>query len=48
MTVAAIDRVVHHATIIEIEADSFRKRQAISRNINTSLGQDLPSGESYT
>ena len=32
MTVAAIDRVVHHATIIEIEAESYRKRVAVSRN----------------
>jgi len=34
MTVAAIDRLVHHATIIEIEAEaeSFRKKQAINRN----------------
>jgi len=32
MTVAAIDRVVHHSTIIEVEADSYRKRQAISNN----------------
>jgi DNA replication protein DnaC len=39
MTVAAIDRVVHHAIIIEIQADSYRKRQAISNNINTSFGQ---------
>lgn len=39
MTVAAIDRVVHHAIIIDIEADSYRKRQAISNNINTSLRQ---------
>jgi len=39
MTVAAIDRVVHHAIIIDIEADSYRKRQAISNNVNTSLRQ---------
>ena len=32
MTVAAIDRIVHHATIIEIDADSFRKKQAMARN----------------
>lgn len=34
MTVAAIDRLVHHAMIIEIEAKatSFRKRQAMNRN----------------
>ncbi len=25
MTVAAIDRVVHHATIIEIQAESYHK-----------------------
>ncbi len=47
MTVAAIDRVVHHATIIEIQAESYRKRQAISNNINTSFGQKA-SPESMT
>ena len=26
MTVAAIDRVIHHATIIEIDAESYRKK----------------------
>jgi DNA replication protein DnaC len=31
MTVAAIDRLVHHATILEIKAESFRKQAAISR-----------------
>jgi len=32
MTVAAIDRVVHHATIFEVNAQSYRKRQAMSSN----------------
>jgi len=34
MTVAAIDRLVHHSIIIEIEleAESFRKKQAMNRN----------------
>jgi len=32
MTVAAIDRLVHHANIVEIQADSFRKKQAMDRN----------------
>lgn len=32
MTVAAIDRIVHHSTIIEIDVDSFRKKQAMARN----------------
>lgn len=36
MTVAAIDRVVHHSTIIEIQAESYRKRQAIFHNCKTS------------
>ncbi len=27
MTVAAIDRIIHHATIIEIDAESYRKKQ---------------------
>jgi len=27
MTVAAIDRIIHHATIIEIEGESYRKKQ---------------------
>lgn len=31
MTVAAIDRLVHHATIIEIEAESYRRKAAESR-----------------
>jgi DNA replication protein DnaC len=32
MTVAAIDRLIHHATIIEIQAESFRKQAALSRS----------------
>jgi DNA replication protein DnaC len=31
MTVAAIDRLVHHATMIEMQAESFRTQAAISR-----------------
>jgi DNA replication protein DnaC len=27
MTVAAIDRIIHHATIVEIDAESYRKKQ---------------------
>jgi len=29
MTVAAIDRLVHHATILEVDAQSYRKRTSI-------------------
>lgn len=31
MTVAAIDRIVHHATIIDCQGDSFRKRHALKK-----------------
>jgi len=34
MTVAAIDRLVHHSTIIDIQAESFRKRYAETHNQN--------------
>lgn len=43
MTVAAIDRVVHHATIIEIQADSYRKRQAIWHNRPGGLDKQFAS-----
>ena len=32
MTVAAIDRLVHHATILEFQAQSFRKQAAAKRS----------------
>ena len=32
MTVAAIDRLVHHADIFQIEGDSYRKKHALTRN----------------
>jgi DNA replication protein DnaC len=32
MTVAAIDRLVHHADIYKIEGDSYRKKQAMKSN----------------
>lgn len=31
VTVAAIDRLVHHATILETNGDSYRRRTAVSR-----------------
>ena len=31
MTVAAIDRIIHHATIIEIEGDSYRKKHSLKK-----------------
>ena len=34
MTVAAIDRLVHHAKIIEVKGESYRKKQSINRRDN--------------
>lgn len=31
MTVATIDRLVHHATALECDGDSFRKKASINR-----------------
>lgn len=31
MTVAAIDRIIHHATIIEIQGESYRKKQSLKK-----------------
>ncbi len=38
MAVAAIDRIVHHATIIKIEGESYRAAVAMKRNINVTSG----------
>jgi len=31
MTLAAVDRLVHHATIFEINVDSYRRHAALER-----------------
>ncbi|EMW5112624.1 ATP-binding protein, partial [Pseudomonas aeruginosa] len=31
MTVAAIDRLIHHATIIELEGESYRKQHQLKQ-----------------
>jgi hypothetical protein len=31
MTLAAIDRVVHHATIFEMNVDSYRRQAAVRK-----------------
>ena len=35
MTVAAIDRLIHHATIIELEGESYRKQQQLKQAKHT-------------
>jgi len=34
MTLAAVDRLVHHATLFEMNVDSFRRRTAVNRKHN--------------
>jgi hypothetical protein len=41
MTVAAIDRLIHHATILEMNAESFRQRSAVASKI--AQEQSLPT-----
>jgi len=31
MTVAAVDRMIHHATLIEVSSDSYRRKQALQK-----------------
>jgi hypothetical protein len=31
MTLAAIDRLVHHATILEMNVDCYRRKEAIEK-----------------
>jgi DNA replication protein DnaC len=44
MTVAAVDRLIHHATIIELQGDSYRKQQHLNKTKgskpSTKTGQD--------
>ena len=35
MTVAAIDRLVHHSSIYQLEGESYRKKHAIEKNLKT-------------
>jgi DNA replication protein DnaC len=41
MTVAAIDRLVHHATIFEMNVESYRRRTALARRAK----HETPSGD---
>jgi hypothetical protein len=38
MTLAAVDRLVHHATILEMKVESYRRRAALERK----RGPDRP------
>ena len=45
MTVAAIDRLVHHATILEFQAQSFRKQAAAKRSAKSQTKTDQSSSD---
>ena len=34
MTIAAIDRLIHHSTIFEITSESYRKKHALNQSNN--------------
>ena len=46
MTVAAVDRLIHHATIIEVSSDSYRRKQALQQTANPST--TTPPGSATT
>jgi DNA replication protein DnaC len=45
VTVAAIDRLVHHATILEMNGDSYRRRAAASRQSSEPVGPATTSSD---
>ena len=56
MTVAAVDRLVHHAVIVEMNVDSYRRREAkaskakgrgrpATRATKKNTGEDAAQGE---
>lgn len=48
MTVAAIDRLIHHATIIEVHSDSYRRKQALKDAAKSKSRAILGDPESAT
>ena len=42
MTVAAVDRLVHHATIIEVSSDSYRRKEALGRTAGAAATTTTP------
>ncbi len=53
MTVAAVDRLIHHATIIEVSSDSYRRKQALRQaashsTTTTPAGPPPPIGDSLS
>jgi len=42
MTVAAVDRLVHHATIIEVSSDSYRRKEALGQAAGEAATSTVP------
>lgn len=42
MTVAAVDRLVHHATIIEVSSDSYRRKEALGQIAGEAAKMTVP------
>jgi DNA replication protein DnaC len=43
MTVAAVDRLVHHATIIEVSSDSYRRKEALGQLVAETPATPAPA-----
>jgi DNA replication protein DnaC len=48
MTVAAVDRLVHHATIIEVSSDSYRRKEALGQVAGAAATMAPPTATTTT
>ena len=48
MTVAAVDRLVHHATIIEVSSDSYRRKEALGQVAGEAATITMPAATTTT
>jgi DNA replication protein DnaC len=48
MTVAAVDRLVHHATIIEVSSDSYRRKEALGQVAGQAATMTAPTAITTT
>ena len=47
MTLAAIDRLVHHATILEMNVESYRRREALDQSAGVADHQNTPHSSKH-